>query len=273
MRACIAPLGALALAAANVLASLGHDVVIFDSYGRCSPILEDVRVPEKIRLVDAPPSSKPLSRLLRRCEALLLALDPWDAGACNDWGRVVVGYALDALSSSVERIVVTVPAGAYAWSSERVECGVLPKVPPPVYEYSIPLSAAILLSSRLDSLLVVTIPPLIHVEGCVVSGRPERLNWFERLLRTSVLEARPEAKLSILDYRDAAETLALYLEGEVIGWVCVGGVTLDARRVAEKLGYKALSLMQPDTIVVEGGGARRRTLRLLESLGLWNVHG
>ncbi len=272
MRACIAPLGSLSLAVARVLASLGHDVFILDSFGRCVDLIESVRVSEKIRLVDAPPSSKPLYRLLRRCEVFILANDPWDMGACGDWERVIVGYAVDTLYSGVERIVALLPAGAYAWSATRVDCGYLPRIPPPVLEYSVPLGVAVLLSSRADSLLVLVTPPLLHMGEGVLRGRPERVNWFERLLKTRVLEARREARLSVLDYRDAGESVALYAESETIGWVCIGGVVVEAGVAAERVGYKDVVPMEPDSIVVEGEGVRRRTLGILESLGIRHVH-
>ncbi len=252
-----------------MLEALGHDVFILDDWGRCGGLLEGVRPPPRMRLVDAPPGSKPLRRIMRGCDAFAVLWDPWDAGACGSWERVLMGYAFDAVEAGVERLVVGLPGGVYAWSGGRVECGALPRMPPGSTLYGAPLASAVYLLSASEPLVVVY-PPLLHREEVYVRGRPEPINWFESLLETGVLETCVDARLTVLDYRDAAETLALLLEGEAVGWYCIGGVEVsaaEASRLAERVSWVEGRLC---TLLVEGGGVKRRTLALLARLG---VHG
>ena len=250
-----------------VLESLGHDVVVLDDWGRCGGILETIRPPPRLRLVDSPPGSKPLRRILRRCDVFLLLWDPWDAGACSSWSRVILGYALDAVESSVERLVVGLPGGAFAWSGERVECGVFPRRAPGSLLYGVQVAAAAFVASSSQTLIVVY-PPLLHRDEVYVKGRPEPINWFERLLETGVLAADVDARLTVLDYRDAAETLAVLAEGESVGWYCIGGVEVSARDVASLAERVSWVRGMPSTLIVEGGGVRRRTLALFSKLGV-----
>ena len=251
-----------------MLEALGHDVIILDDWGRCGGLLEEIRPPPRLRLVDAPPGSKPLRRILRRCDVLLLLWDPWDAGACGSWSRVILGYALEAVESSVERLVVGLPGGAYAWSGERVECGVFPRRAPGSPVYGVQVASVALVASSSPRTLVAVYPPLLHREEVYVKGRPEPLNWFEVLLETGVLETSVDARLTVLDYRDAAETLAVLAEGEAVGWYCIGGVEVSARAVAGLAERVSWVERLPSTLIVEGGGVRRRTLTLLSKLGV-----
>ena len=267
MRVCLAPLSTLTLYAGLVLEHLGHEVFIFDDMGRCPGVLEDLRPPQRLRLVDAAPGSKPLRRMLQRCDVLGIFWDPWDAGGCGGWLEALAGYAVAASASSVERLVVGLPGAAYAWSGGRVECGSLPRVPPPHPLYRAPLASAIL-SWRPDGLLVVY-PPLLHPRGeRLLPGRPEPVNWLDVLLETGVLEAPRGARLSVLDYRDAAETIALLLEGEEAGWYCMGGLSVEAEVAAKLAKMVSWSERVPSTLVAEGPGAKRRTVMLLKRLGL-----
>ncbi|AEM38592.1 hypothetical protein Pyrfu_0723 [Pyrolobus fumarii 1A] len=267
MRVCLAPLGALSLAVADVLAALGHDVTILDDYGRCGEILREP-IEARYRLVDAPPDSKPLRRILKRCDIFALLWDPWDAGSCLGWERVVTGYAVSAIEAGVERLVASLPAGAYAWSDGHVKCSSLPSKAPRSRVYGVPLSVAVLLlSSGVESLVAVH-PPLLHIDSSVARGAPEPLNWLERLIETRVLEAPLDARLTVLDYRDAGETIALFLESEAVGLQCIGGVTVEARVAAEKLRASSVVPREPATLVVEGTRVERRTRRILSRLGL-----
>ncbi len=264
---CLAPLSSLSYSAAEALAALGHEPLIIDDYGRCSSVLA-AEPPRGARLVDAKPGSKPLSRIIRRCEVFLLAWDPWDAGACGGWESVLTGYLLDVLRFTPSRVVVTLPAGAYAWSTNTVDCNGLPSRPPRSPLYGWPLAAATAALSSLPDALVVVHPPLLHHESRVVEGAPEPINWFEKLLATRVLEAPRGSRLTVLDYRDAGETLALLLEGVETGLWCMGGVEVSAdecESLAERVSWRT---SVPSTLVVRGEGVRRRTMGLLRRLGV-----
>ncbi len=267
MRVCLAPLSTLTLYAGLVLEHLGHDVFIFDDMGRCPGVLGGLRLPERLRLVDAAPGSKPLRRMLQRCEVLGILWDPWDAGGCGGWAEALLGYAVASSTSMAERVVVGFPGGAYAWSGGRVECGSLPRVPPPEPLYRVPLAAA--LAAYEATGLMVVYPPLLHPRGeTLLPGRPEPINWVDALLGSGVLEASHGARLSVLDYRDAAETVALLLEGEEAGWYCIGGVLVEAESAARAAREVTWRDALPSSLVVEGPGAKRRTLSLLRSMGI-----
>ena len=159
------------------------------------------------------------------------------------------------------------PGGAYAWSGERVECGVFPRKAPGSLVYGVQVASAALVASSSQPLVAVY-PPLIHREEVHVKGRPEPINWFEKLLETGVLETSVDARLTVLDYRDAAETLAVLAEGETVGWYCIGGVEVSARDAASLAERVSWVERLPSTLIVEGGGVRRRTLALLSKLGV-----
>ncbi len=264
---CIAPLSSLGFAAAETLASMGLESTILDDYGRCIGLL-DVEVDKRIRLVDAPPGSKQASRILRKCSVLLLAFDPWDAGGCGGWERLLTGYLLEALRAGVDRLVVGLPAGAYAWSTSRVDCSGLPVQAPRHPVYGWPLGVAVAALSARPDTLVVVYPPLLHLDSRVLEGSPEPLNWFERLVLTRVLEAEEDAVLTVLDYRDAGETLAVLLEGVEVGLWCMGGVEVGARDAASLAAQRVLRRGFPSSLVVVGEGVKRRTIALLRRLGV-----